>query len=163
MPWWIRGGDCRARRVVKCEAWLTGSMIQDLNVEGRRRLAVWQIQWLGSMLFQGQIFREDSSSVSTRKNVSHYFRSDRIHSKAFNPFCAGSMLIITESHTEGPLIVFDRPWPCWVEEVNWGGREVRKWGQWQLSCPGSVLLMNSSSGTPRRRWAEAGPPSNRLH
>lgn len=86
MPWWIQGGDHRA--------WPTGSMFQGLNVEGRRRLVVWQIQWLDSMLFQGQIFREDSSSVSIRENVSHYFRSDRIHHKAFNPFYAGSLLII---------------------------------------------------------------------
>lgn len=126
MAWWIQGRDHRAWRVVKCEAWLTGSMFQGLNVEGRRMLALWQIQWLDSMLFQGQIFREDSSSVSTQENVAYYFRSNRTHRKAFNPFCEGSMLIITESHIEGPPIVFNQPWPCWVEEANWGGLGMGK-------------------------------------
>lgn len=55
--------------MVKCEAWLMGSMFQGLNVEGRRTLALWQIQWLDSMLFQGQIFRDVSSSVSTRGSL----------------------------------------------------------------------------------------------
>lgn len=94
MPWRIQDGDRRVWRVVVVVggAWFTCSMFQGLTLGGRGRRAAWQTKWLDGMLFQGQIFREESSSGSAGENYSHYCISNRTHPKVFNPSCTGSML-----------------------------------------------------------------------